>query len=350
MVRPDGRAAMQRSAKPFRSVQLRFRPPLSYVILSQLLDFEKSVVSLEKQLSDLRASAKLNDINVASVISKLQEKIDKLLKQIYSKLTPWDIVQVARLQERPKLSDYLNGFCSNFIELSGDRLFGDDKAIIGGFATVDDQKCIIIGHEKGSDTDSRIEHNFGMPMPEGYRKVLRLMTLADRFNLPIINIIDTAGAYPGIESEERGQAEAIARCIEKSFSVKSPMISVIIGEGGSGGAVALATTDYVLMLEYSIYSVISPEGCASILWKDDSKAPVAASIQHITAQQLYELKVIDEIIKEPLGGAHRNKSLVIESVKNAIIQYLNKSKLITIKERIKKRRNKFQSMGNAYII
>lgn len=305
---------------------------------------------MEKQLSDLRTSAKLNDINVASVISKLQEKIDKLLKQIYSKLTPWDIVQVARLPERPKFSDYLNGFCDNFIELSGDRLFGDDRAIIGGFATIDGQKCIIIGQEKGSDTESRIEHNFGMPMPEGYRKVLRLMELADRFNLPIINMIDTSGAYPGLESEERGQAESIARCIEKSFSVKSPMISIIIGEGGSGGAVAMATTDYVLMLEYSIYSVISPEGCASILWKDDSKAPIAASIQHITAQQLHELNVIDDIIKEPLGGAHRNKQLAIESVKNSILQYLNKSKLITIKERIKNRRNKFQSMGNNYII
>ncbi|MBR1944506.1 MAG: acetyl-CoA carboxylase carboxyltransferase subunit alpha [Alphaproteobacteria bacterium] len=315
-----------------------------------MLEFEKSVVSLEKQLSDLRTSAKLNDINVASVISKLQEKIDKLLKQIYSKLTPWDIVQVARLPERPKFSDYLNGFCDNFIELSGDRLFGDDRAIIGGFATIDGQKCIIIGQEKGSDTESRIEHNFGMPMPEGYRKVLRLMELADRFNLPIINMIDTSGAYPGLESEERGQAESIARCIEKSFSVKSPMISIIIGEGGSGGAVAMATTDYVLMLEYSIYSVISPEGCASILWKDDSKAPIAASIQHITAQQLHELNVIDDIIKEPLGGAHRNKQLAIESVKNSILQYLNKSKLITIKERIKNRRNKFQSMGNNYII
>ena len=298
----------------------------------------------------MRTSAKLNDINVASVISKLQEKIDKLLKQIYSKLTPWDIVQVARLPERPKFSDYLNGFCDNFIELSGDRLFGDDRAIIGGFATIDGQKCIIIGQEKGSDTESRIEHNFGMPMPEGYRKVLRLMELADRFNLPIINMIDTSGAYPGLESEERGQAESIARCIEKSFSVKSPMISIIIGEGGSGGAVAMATTDYVLMLEYSIYSVISPEGCASILWKDDSKAPIAASIQHITAQQLHELNVIDDIIKEPLGGAHRNKQLAIESVKNSILQYLNKSKLITIKERIKNRRNKFQSMGNNYII
>lgn len=304
---------------------------------------------MEKQLSDLRASAKLNDINVASVISKLQEKIDKLLKQIYSKLTPWDIVQVARLPERPKFLDYLNGFCSDFVELSGDRLFGDDRAIIGGFATIGDQKCIIIGQEKGSDTDSRIEHNFGMPMPEGYRKVLRLLDLADRFKLPVINMIDTSGAYPGVESEERGQAESIARCIEKSFTIKSPMISIIIGEGGSGGAVAMATTDYVLMLEYSIYSVISPEGCASILWKDDSKASLAASIQHITAKHLYDLKVIDDIIKEPLGGAHRNKSLTIELVKNAILQYLSKAKLTTIKERIKNRRSKFQLMGSNYL-
>lgn len=307
---------------------------------------------------DLRASAKLNDINVASVISKLQEKIDKLLKQIYSKLTPWDIVQVARLPERPKFTDYLNGFCRDFVELSGDRLFGDDRAIIGGFATIDGrmdsgqeitQKCIIIGQEKGSDTDSRIEHNFGMPMPEGYRKVLRLLDLADRFNLPVINMIDTSGAYPGVESEERGQAESIARCIQKSFTIKSPTISIIIGEGGSGGAVAMATTDYVLMLEYSIYSVISPEGCASILWKDDSKASVAASIQHITAKHLYDLKVIDEIIKEPLGGAHRNKFLTIESVKKSILQYLSKAKLTTIKERIKNRRNKFQLMGSSYV-
>lgn len=310
------------------------------------LDFEKSIVELEQQLLSLKQSEQRDKLS--QVISKLEIKINKSLNQTYQKLSAWNIVQIARLPERPRLSDYIDSICSDFVELSGDRLFGDDQAIIGGFATIDNNKCILIGQEKGSDTESRLKHNFGMPMPEGYRKVIRLLDLANRFNLPVIALIDTAGAYPGVESEERGQAEAIARCIEKSLQVNVPIIGVIIGEGGSGGAVALATADYVLMLEYAIYSVISPEGCASILWKDEKKAEIAANIQHITAKQLQALGVIDAIVKEPCGGAQRNKKEAIDRVKNDILLYLNKS--LNLHNRLELRRKKFESMGNKFLI
>ena len=314
------------------------------------LEFEKSVSALEQQIKELRETSKLSDINIASLISKLQSKVQNSLKQIYQKLTPWQIVQVARLAERPKFTEYLKNIFDNFIKLSGDRLFGEDSAIIAGFASIDDRKCILIGQEKGSDTDSRIKHNFGMARPEGYRKALRLFELANRFNLPIITFIDTAGAYPGIESEERGQAEAIARCIEKSFQVHVPIISVIIGEGGSGGAIALATADCVLMLEFSIYSVISPEGCASILWKDDKKAEIAAEVQCLTAHHLKHLGIIDSIIREPIGGAQRNKPEIFKSVKTAILQSLDKINSIPTDERITLRRQKFLKIGKQFVI
>lgn len=310
------------------------------------LEFEKSIVELEQQLLSLKRSSQSDKLS--QVISKLEKKIDKSLKQTYQKLSAWNIVQIARLPERPKLSDYIVNICSDFIELSGDRMFGDDLAIIGGFATIDGNKCILIGQEKGADTDSRLHHNFGMPMPEGYRKVIRLLDLANGFNLPVITLVDTAGAYPGIESEERNQAEAISRCIEKSLQIQTPIVSVIIGEGGSGGAIALATADYVLMMEYAIYSVISPEGCASILWKDETKAEVAANIQHITAKQLNMLGVVDKIIKEPCGGAHRNKKQAIEFVKEDVLLYLNKA--INLHNRLEIRRKKFESIGNKFLI
>ena len=314
------------------------------------LDFEKSVCALEQQINELRETSKLSDINVASLISKLQAKVQSSLKQIYQKLTPWEIVQVARLAERPKFSEYLESIFDDFVELSGDRLFGEDQAIIGGFASIGGNRCVLIGQEKGSDTDSRIKHNFGMARPEGYRKALRLFELADRFDLPVITMVDTAGAYPGIESEERGQAEAIARCIEKSFQIHVPIISVIIGEGGSGGAIALATADCILMLEFSIYSVISPEGCASILWKDDKKASVAADVQCLTAKHLKNLGIIDHIIREPIGGAQRNKTEIFQNVKTTLLQTLTNVSEISVNNRILLRRQKFLKIGKQFVL
>lgn len=305
--------------------------------MSTILEFERSVLSLERQLTELQKST--GDADVSAEITKLQHKIDRMLKKTYAKLSPWDVVQVARFPERPKFTDYLNGMFTDFVELCGDRICGEDRSIVCGFAKINDKKCMLIGQEKGSDTESRIKHNFGMPRPEGYRKVVRLLDLADRFKLPVITLVDTSGAYPGIESEERGQAEAIARCIEKSMQINVPIISTIIGEGGSGGAIAIATADCVLMLEHSIYSVISPEGCASILWKDDKKASIAAEILHLTAPELKKLGVIDTIIKEPAGGAHRNKEQTIHNVKKSILQALDKIK--NIKELRENRRKKF---------
>lgn len=307
--------------------------------MATILEFEKSVLSLETQLEELQKSTPDSNTDLSADIVKLQEKISKMLKKIYSKLSPWDVVQVARLPERPKFTDYLNGMFTDFVELCGDRIYGEDRAIVCGFAKIDNRKCMLIGQEKGADTESRIKHNFGMPRPEGYRKVVRLLSLADRFKLPVITLVDTSGAYPGLESEERGQAEAIARCIEKSMQVDVPIVSTIIGEGGSGGAIAIATADFVLMLEHSIYSVISPEGCASILWKDEKKASTAAEILHLTAPELKKLGIIDTIIKEPAGGAHRDKNQTIQNVKKAILLALDKTK--NIKNLRETRRKKF---------
>lgn len=318
--------------------------------MSIVLDFESQVLDIEKKISELREASKIGDIDVANEISRMQSKVDKLLSQIYQKLTPWQTVHVARHPERPKFMDYLNGIFTDFVELSGDRFFAEDQAIIGGFAKLDDQKCVVIGQEKGHDTESRLKHNFGMPKPEGYRKVCRLLDLAERFALPVLSFIDTAGAFPGLESEERGVAEAIARCMEKSFQINVPFISSIIGEGGSGGAIAIATSDYVLMMEHSVYSVISPEGCASILWKDDSKASTAAEVQKLTARDLIDLKIIDAVVKEPIGGAHRNKSEAVSSLKKELKRYLNKSMEISRDNRRIIRRQRFQNIGNQFLV
>ena len=317
--------------------------------MSIVLDFESQVLVIEKKIKELREASKIGDIDVASEITRMQSKVDRLLKQIYQKLTPWQKVQVARHPDRPKFTDYLNIAFTDFVELAGDRLFSDDSAIIGGLARLDDMPCLIIGQEKGCDTESRLAHNFGMPKPEGYRKVYRLMDLADRFDLPVISFIDTSGAYPGIESEERGQAEAIAKCMEKSFQISVPFVSVIIGEGGSGGAIAIASADYVMMLENSIYSVISPEGCASILWKDETKSETAAEVQKLTAEDLLELKIIDKIIEEPIGGAHRNVLEAIENVKNDVKEYIEKARSLSDEERRDFRRTKFISMGDQFV-
>ncbi|MDR1476375.1 MAG: acetyl-CoA carboxylase carboxyltransferase subunit alpha [Holosporales bacterium] len=317
--------------------------------MSYTLEFESQVLSIEQNIKDLRDSSKLGDIDVAAEISRMQAKVDRLLGSIYKKLTPWQKVQVARHPDRPKFLEYLSGMFTDFVEMSGDRLCADDRAIIGGFAKLSDFKCIVMGEEKGRDTESRLLHNFGMARPEGYRKACRLLELADRFDLPVISFIDTSGAFPGIESEERGQAESIAKCMEKSFQIESAFISIVIGEGGSGGAVAIASADYVLMLEHSVYSVISPEGCASILWKDDSKAEVAAESQRLTAQDLLSLGVIDKIIREPTGGAHRNCEEVIGNVKSSIIHYLNKSLETPQDTRTQLRRQKYMSMGDKFL-
>ena len=306
------------------------------------LEFESSVCELEQKIAELNALT--SELDVSAEIKRMQNKVDKMLTQIYAKLTPWQTVAVARHPDRPKFNDYLTTLFTDFVELRGDRCFADDSAIIGGLASFRERSCIVIGQEKGHDTESRIKHNFGMPKPEGYRKVYRLFDLADRFDLPVITFIDTSGAYPCAESEERGQAEAIAKCLEKSFQIHVPFVAIVIGEGGSGGAIAIGCADVVLMLEHSIYSVISPEGCASILWKDDSKAEIAASAQRLTAKDLLEMNIIDKIIKEPIGGAHRNKTQTIDNVGAAIEDALS----LDIDPA--KRMTRFSQIGSEYVI
>ena len=285
------------------------------------LEFENDIAKLEDRIDDLR-QIDGEGVKIADEIYKLQQKSEKLLSSLYSKLTPWQKTQVARHPQRPKFNDYLTNLFTDFQPLAGDRLYKDDKSIIGGLAKFSGTGCVVIGQEKGNNTQDRIQHNFGMPMPEGYRKAQRLMQLADKFHLPIITFIDTPGAFPGIEAEQRGQAEAIAKSIQTCLDVNVPIISIIIGEGGSGGAIAIATADCVLMLEFSIYSVISPEGCASILWRNAEQASEAANMMKITANHLENLKIIDAIIKEPLGGAHRNKNEMLETLKSSINTHL----------------------------
>lgn len=290
------------------------------------LDFEKTVADLEAKVDELRHLSNGGALNIAEEIHKLQSKADKLLRQIYSSLTPWQKVQVARHPERPKFKFYLENLFEDFVPLAGDRLFAEDTAIVGGLATFEGQSIMLIGQEKGSDTTSRVHHNFGMPKPEGYRKAQRLMRLAEQFGLPVVTFIDTPGAYPGVEAEERGQSEAIARSIDVSLDIQVPLVSVIIGEGCSGGAIAIAAANAVFMLEHSIYSVISPEGCASILWRSASKASEAAQAQKLTAQDLYQWKLIDGIIKEPIGGAQRFPKDILEPLKKVLHQSLQELK------------------------
>ncbi len=309
------------------------------------LDFEKPIADLEGKIRDLSLNLVGEKSDNNSEILRLKEKIDNLLEKTYEKLSPWQITQVARHPERPHFSDYLTVLISDFQILSGDRGFSEDKAIIAGIGSYHSQSVMVIGQEKGFDTDSRLKHNFGMVKPEGYRKVARLMKLADRFKMPIITFVDTAGAYPGVGAEQRGQAEAIANCIQTCLEVKVPFISVIIGEGGSGGAVALAASDKVLMLQNSIYSVISPEGCASILWRDNDKAELAAESLGITAKFLKGKGIIDTIISEPKGGAHRDHSLTIRNVDEAILSELNELKKSSPENLLQDRQNKFLLYG-----
>ena len=314
--------------------------------MQHYLEFEKELATLEGKATELRSSnASKSNPNESKEAESLEKKATKLLKELYSDLTPWHKCQIARHPERPHASSYIQKLMSEFTPLLGDRKFAEDKAIIGGLARLNDLPLVVIGHEKGNDTKSRIEHNFGMARPEGYRKAVRLMDLADRFELPVITLIDTPGAYPGKGAEERGQAEAIASAIEKCLKIKVPLISIIIGEGGSGGAVALASSNKVIMLEHSIYSVISPEGCASILWKSSDKMREAAEALRLTSQDLSKLGVIDEIISEPIGGAHRNADEIIPKVGKAIERSLKKYQRQSPDEILKERRNKFLSVG-----
>lgn len=310
------------------------------------LEFEKPVAALEARILELQETAYQSDIDVESEITKLRNKADKMLKDTYAKLTPWQKTQVARHPERPHLKDFIETICDDFTLLAGDRAFGDDQAIIGGFAKIGDRRVVLIGHEKGDDTVSRLRHNFGMGKPEGYRKAIRLMELADRFGLPVVTLVDTSGAFPGVQAEERGQAEAIARSTEKCLSLGVPMVACIVGEGGSGGAVALAAAERVLMFEHAVYSVISPEGCASILWRTNEKASEAATAMKMTAADLKKLGVIDRIVEEPVGGAHRDPKLAAASLGRAIGEELGDLSGLKSGELIKLRQQKFLKMGN----
>jgi acetyl-CoA carboxylase carboxyl transferase subunit alpha len=309
------------------------------------LDFEKPIAELEGKIEELRHLSGAGEVNIVEEITKLQGKVDRLLSQTYGKLTPWQKVQVARHADRPHALDYIAAMITDFTPLAGDRAFSDDQAIVGGIGRFKDQSVVVIGTEKGSDTASRVKHNFGSARPEGYRKAQRLMKLADRFSLPVITFVDTSGAYPGVDAEARGQAEAIARSIEISLKIAVPVISVVIGEGGSGGAIALASANKVLMLEHAVYSVISPEGCASILWRDGDQAQEAATALKITAQDLSMLGIIDDIVTEPVGGAHREPKVALERVKEAISSALRDLTKLDKDALIKARRDKFLDMG-----
>ena len=309
------------------------------------LEFEKPIAALDAKISELRETATAGDIDIDSEVGKLEAKSAKLLKETYAKLTPWQKTMVARHPERPHFKHYVAGLTDDFMPLSGDRAFGDDPAIIGGLARIDGFRVLLIGHEKGDDTASRLKHNFGMAKPEGYRKAIRLMQLADRFGLPVISLVDTSGAFPGVQAEERGQAEAIARSTEQCLALGVPMIAAVVGEGGSGGAVAIAAANRVLMFEHAVYSVISPEGCASILWRTADKAADAAEAMRVTAGDLQALGVVDRVVAEPLGGAHRAPEEAINNLKSAILEELDGLAKLDRPQLLDQRRAKFLAIG-----
>lgn len=308
------------------------------------LDFEKPVEELEKKIQELAAIAGDNEA-LSAEVAKLEEKVDQMREVVFANLSRWQMTQVARHINRPFTLDYLKLIFTEFTELHGDRQFGDDHAIVGGLAKLDGEPVMVIGHQKGRDTKEKVYRNFGMPNPEGYRKALRLMEMAERFRLPIITFVDTPGAYPGIGAEERGQAEAIARNLREMARLTVPIIVVITGEGGSGGALAIAVGDRILMLEYSIYAVISPEGCAAILWSDGTKGEQAAEALKLTAPDLKELNVIDDIVKEPLGGAHRNHEAMAASLHEALSRHLKELRALPVEQLVEERYNKFRAMS-----
>jgi acetyl-CoA carboxylase carboxyl transferase subunit alpha len=309
------------------------------------LDFEKPLAELETRIAELRETASAGEQNIEAEIDRLQERSDRLLRETYAKLTPWQKTQVARHPERPHFKDYIAALVEDFVPLAGDRNFGEDQAIIGGFGRLRGRKVVLIGHEKGDDTASRLKHNFGMARPEGYRKAIRLMEIADRFRLPVVTLVDTPGAFPGVQAEERGQAEAIARSTEQCLKLGVPLVAAIVGEGGSGGAIAIAAANRVLMLEHSIYSVISPEGCASILWRTGEKAPEAAEAMRITAADLQQFGVIEKIVPEPVGGAHRQPGEAIETLGAAVEEALDELVVLGPTELRGQRRAKFLAIA-----
>lgn len=313
-----------------------------------VLDFEKNVFEIEAKIESLKYLAQSEDVDISQEVNRLQQKLEKQVKASYSNLTPWQKSQVARHPQRPHCLDYVHALIEDFTPLCGDRLFADDEAMVGGIGRFKGISVVVLGQEKGHDIESRVKYNFGMAKPEGYRKAQRLMDMANKFNMPVLCFVDTSGAFPGVEAEARGQAEAIASSIEKCLQIKVPLLSIIIGEGGSGGAIALATANRVLMLEHSIYSVISPEGCASILWRSSDKVKEATEALKLTAQDLRNLGVIDEIIAEPLGGAHRDPQATIERVGDTLLKHL-KELLPQSGDELKKRRTeKFLKMGRHF--
>lgn len=312
------------------------------------LDFEKPIAELESKVAELQMlSDSSSSVPITDEIARLQQKAQQLMVDTYAKLTPWQKTQVARHPNRPHTVDYVSAFIEDFTPMSGDRYFGEDAAIMGGMGSFRGRSVIVLGHEKGSDTESRLKHNFGMAKPEGYRKAVRLMDLADRFNMPVITLVDTAGAYPGIDAEERGQAEAIARSTDRCLALGVPLISVVIGEGGSGGAVAIATANKILMLEHAIYTVASPEAAASILWKDATRNVEAATNMKITAQDLLQLKVIDSIVPEPMGGAHRDPEKAAKNIGDGIAKALTELDGKSPEEIRRHRQDRFLEIGRS---
>ncbi|SFK97441.1 acetyl-CoA carboxylase carboxyltransferase subunit alpha [Falsiroseomonas stagni] len=318
--------------------------------MRHFLEFEKPIAELEGKIEELRRATDAGGIDVAEEVGKLRDKAEALLRQTYAKLTPWQKALVARHPERPKAADYIRGLIEEWTPLAGDRAFADDAAVLAGLGRFRGRAVAVLGTEKGRDTESRVKHNFGMARPEGYRKAKRIMELAGRFGLPIISFVDTAGAFPGIEAEARGQAEAIARSIEAGLDAPVPFVATIIGEGGSGGAIALAAADRVLMLEHAIYSVISPEGCASILWRDAANAPQAAEALRLTAEDLRKLALIDAIIPEPLGGAHRDHAMILAAVSRQVWDCLEPLMALDGATLRARRREKFLEMGRTGVV
>ena len=309
------------------------------------LDFEEPIKALESKLEDLRKSENIDSERLSKEVNKLNDAIISLTEKIYSNLSVWQNVQIARHPNRPHFYDYVEKVCNNFDELHGDRHFGDDQALIGGLATIGDHQVVLIGHEKGRTTEEKIKHNFGMSQPEGYRKACRLMKLAERFHLPVVSLVDTPGAYPGIESEERGQSEAIAYNLSVMSRLKTPILVNIVGEGGSGGALAIAVGDHISMFQFSTYSVASPEACASIVWRDSNKSAEAAEAMQLDAESILKLKLIDQIIPEPLGGAHRHPGQMANTLREAIIKNLSHLKSLDTSELLKKRYDRLMSYG-----
>jgi acetyl-CoA carboxylase carboxyl transferase subunit alpha len=309
------------------------------------LDFEQPIAELEAKIDELRFVGDDSKLNISEEIDRLKSKSESLTRSIFSNLSPWQVAQLARHPQRPYTLDYTDAICPDFQELHGDRMYSDDAAIVGGVARIAGKPVMLIGHQKGRNTKSRVTRNYGMPKPEGYRKALRLMQMAERFGISVVTLIDTPGAYPGVGAEERGQSEAIARNLFVMAKLKTPIISVVIGEGGSGGALAIGVGDHLIMLEYSIYSVISPEGCASILWKDAEKAEAAATAMGITSQRLEKLGLVDEVIGEPLGGAHRNPEAMAQVLQNALVDNLRQLEALPVTELLARRQQRIESVG-----